>query len=271
MAAELPAAGDVEAAWRAVIARLYELTEGDRPGERVEGCTHCRSEWQERELAEVDRATAPAWLIDDFGSSAMLTWGDERDFRWFMPRLFEMLVTDPQGVTTAERLALTICMAGLDDWPDEDFDAVQSAYRALWRRLVHGPRAMRRRRLTRRMVAAPRPDPRDVLTGAAIVGLDVPALLDELFAAAAGSRAAAEDCAALAEWVAYDFEHALSDNAWPGERDVAVGFLAESTIAGLERLADGWAGEHIGKRLRDVAEHFARDGRSGAGARASTR
>src|SRR3954464_13538755 len=89
-------------------------------------------------------------------------------------------------------------MAGLDDWPDEDFDAVQSAYRALWRRLVHGPRAMRRRRLTRRMVAAPRPDPRDVLTGAGSFGLDVPALLEELFAAAAGSRAAAEDCAALA-------------------------------------------------------------------------
>src|SRR3954454_7912183 len=204
MAADLPAAGDVEAAWRAVIARLYELTEGDRPGERVEGCTHCRSEWQERELAEADRATAPAWLIDDFGSSAMLTWGDERDFRWFMPRLFEMLVTNPQGVTTAERFALTICMAGLDDWPDEDFDAVQSAYRALWRRLVHGPRPMRRRRLTRRMVAAPRPDPRAFLPGAPLVGFAGRGWPEELFPAAAGSRAAAEDCAALAEWVAYD-------------------------------------------------------------------
>src|SRR3954464_8258629 len=137
MAAEVPAAADVEAAWRAVIARLYELTEGDRPGERVEGCTHCRSEWQERELAEGDRATAPAWLIDDFGSSAMLTWGDERDFRWFMPRLFEMLVANPQAVTTAERLALPICMAGPHG-------------------LHGGPRRLARRGLRRRAIRVPR-------------------------------------------------------------------------------------------------------------------
>ena len=45
----------------------------------------------------LDRATGPPEVIDYYGFKALTTWGDERDFRWFMPRLFELLVSYPAG------------------------------------------------------------------------------------------------------------------------------------------------------------------------------
>src|SRR5918911_1370321 len=81
---EWPSTADVEAHWRDAVARLYDLTRGDRPGDRVEGCSHCVTDREERELAGLDRAIGPPEVIDYYGFKALTTWGDERAFRWFM-------------------------------------------------------------------------------------------------------------------------------------------------------------------------------------------
>jgi hypothetical protein len=269
--ADWPNTVEVQAQWREAVARLYELTRGDRPRERVEGCRHCVTEDQERELAALDRATGPPEVIDYYGFKALTTWGDERDFRWFMPRLFELFVNFPAGVTTADVLAGKIVMAGLDGWPRHERDAVHAAYRALWRLWVHGPRIVRRRQRRRRAIAAFRPDPYEILVGAVTVGLDGGALLEELFARAADTQAVAEDCVDLAELVGHYFlAPEPADCPCDPERVVARCFMADSTIAHLRRLADRWAGDDVGRRMRDIAEHLHREAPTAAGPRAST-
>ena len=60
-------------------------------------CGHSVTDREKREFAGLDRATGPPEVIDYYGFKALTTWGDERDFRWFMPRLFELLVSYPAG------------------------------------------------------------------------------------------------------------------------------------------------------------------------------
>src|SRR3954451_19507365 len=94
------------------------MTAEERPDGPVEGCTHCKSKADMDLLGSIERETAPQWLMDDFGFSAMLTWGSERDFRWFVPRILELLADHPGMASGPETIASRLRMAGLDECPE---------------------------------------------------------------------------------------------------------------------------------------------------------
>jgi hypothetical protein len=60
-----------------------------------------------------------------------------------------------------------------------------------------------------------------------------------------------------------------ADDPCDPERVVARCFVADSTIAHLRRLADRWAGDDVGRRMRDIAEHLHREAPTVAVQRAS--
>ena len=68
--------------------------------------------------------------MDDFGCSATHM-GSEREFRWFVPRILELLADHPQMVVDAERIASGLRLAGVDVWPDDEREVVRDVFVAL--------------------------------------------------------------------------------------------------------------------------------------------
>jgi hypothetical protein len=251
------AAIDADAAWRAAIAALYEMTRDDRRRGPVEGCEHCVSEDAARALGEIPREQAPERLMDRYGFKALTTWGNERDLRWFLPRLVELLALEPDRIANARIVAGKVVMAGFDDWPEEERATVRAAFLALWRLWLDGGRPWRRPWCDPVSRGALRPDA--ILPGIAVLGIDIAPLLDDLAARAHGDRALADEYLDLAELVAY---HELDDADDPydvGGRAAPRYFLTSGAVGRVEALAVHYAeAADLGEPLMMVAEHLER-------------
>jgi len=256
----IPSPEAAEREWRAAVAALYEMTRFDRPRGPVDRCEHCVSEAQAIALRAVDREAAPAELMDRYGFKAMTTWGDVRDFRWFLPRLVELLGDDPGGIADESVLVGKLEYAGWSAWPAEEREAIRRAFVALWRLWLDGGRHWRLPWCPpdiNRPIAAD-----DILAALARLGVDVAPLVDDLFARAWDDHALAEE----AVWLAEDLARAVdATNPFEGEREVARALLDEAAIARLDalavRLADADADGDpaaLGDRLLYVTERLQR-------------
>jgi hypothetical protein len=255
-----PSPEAAEREWRAAVAALYEMTRFDRPRGPVDRCDGCTSEAEARAFRAVEREAAPADLMDRYGFKAMTTWGDERDFRWFLPRLLELVGDEPGGLANADVLVGKLEYAGWSAWPEEEREAVRRAFAAIWRLWIDGGRHWR-------LPWCPpdhlRPiDAHDILPALARLGVDVAPLLDELFARATDDHDLASEAVALAEILA---EAADATNPFEGEREVARALLSDAAIARLDalalRLADADADRDpaaLGDRLLSVTERLQR-------------
>jgi hypothetical protein len=228
-------AGPAEAAereWRAAVGALYEMTRFDHPRGPVEGCPHCVGRVGMESLMGVPREDAPAEGMDRFGFKAMTTVGTEREFRWFLPRLVEVLGDDPGGIADESVLVGKLEYAGWSAWPDEERDAVRRAFVALWRLWIDGGRHWR---LPWWSPDARRPiEADDILAALARLGVDVAPLVDEVFARARNDRDLAEEAVWLAESIAAAAE---ATNPFEGDLEVATALLDEAAIARLDALA----------------------------------
>jgi len=110
---------------RAAIDELY-LAFGDvrKPGE-IDVCPCCM------ELAEVEvllskklKELTPDEL-SKYGSKVFNTVGDIPDFLYFLPRLLEIVVTNPDWWPDPEVLLPKLKEAGFPDWPDRRSNAVR--------------------------------------------------------------------------------------------------------------------------------------------------
>jgi len=73
--------------------------------------------------------------IETYASKAMTTWGDNKDFRHFLPRILELVTGDP-GDEICNEIALSkLSYADWSDWPQREQDAVEAV---LWERWKAG-------------------------------------------------------------------------------------------------------------------------------------
>jgi hypothetical protein len=258
---------DADATWREAIARLYEMTAEDRPDGPVEGCTHCKSQADMDLLGSIERETAPQWLMDDFAFSATLTWGSERDFRWFLPRILELLADHPEMASGPEIIASRLRMAGLDEWPEPEQELVRDVFVALWHLWLDGGRPWRRPWRPRRSWSWLHPS--DILLAAGEVDVDAGPLLEGFAARALGDRPLGDEYASALELIAGESEEDLELFADPlaDEPDYVAGrgdntvvrFLAsDEGIEQVEEVASHFADDELGERLRLLAQRLAR-------------
>jgi hypothetical protein len=256
-----------DAAWREAIARLSDMTAGDRPDGPVEGCTHCKSKADMDLLGSIERETAPQWLVDNFGFSAMLTWGCKRHFRWFVPRILELLADHPEMASGPEIIASRLRMAGLDEWPETEQEVVRDVFVALWHLWLDGGRPWRRPWRPRRCWWWL--DPSDILLAGGEVEVDAGPLLEEFAARALGDRPLGDEYAGALELIAGEseedlelFADALADEPAyvPGRGDnTVVRFLvSDAGVAQIEEVASHFAGDELGERLHSLAQRLAR-------------
>ncbi len=103
----------------------------------IEGCPHCVSRQDSDHLHVRSLRELTPDDVRYYAFKAMTTFGDEADFKHFLPRLLELLARELQG---SEALGLNeeliggkIALAEYSTWPDSERAAVADFFMAAWR------------------------------------------------------------------------------------------------------------------------------------------
>ncbi|HEV2235881.1 MAG TPA: hypothetical protein VGR57_04385 [Ktedonobacterales bacterium] len=128
-----------QTALRAAIGGLY-ATFASYPLKRViVGCPHCvsRADSGTLHIRALDALTADD--VRFYAFKAMTTFGDEEDFKHFLPRLLELLAREVEAGGAEEDLGFDeevlggkLAMAGYSDWPAVEREAVERFLDAMW-------------------------------------------------------------------------------------------------------------------------------------------
>jgi len=119
------------------IENMYRVFESYRVSADTQPCPCCHSSEDDQRLrSKVLRKLGPKDLYS-YATDALYTWGDERDFKHFMPRIFELLIqdsaefVDPQSVFS-KLLYVSPSSSSWRTWPIQEQTAISDYSRAVW-------------------------------------------------------------------------------------------------------------------------------------------
>ncbi len=121
---------DLEAAFE----RLYEAF-ARYAAVPMYGCPHCFSEADHARLRGKPLRELQPEDLDQYAFKAISTWGDTENFRYFLPRMLELLVRHGDaegGWLTTEQVFEKLDYAGWRAWPVRDRDAIAAFFDGLW-------------------------------------------------------------------------------------------------------------------------------------------
>jgi hypothetical protein len=127
---------------RSAVERLYQTFSRYRLPVHVEGCPHCVSDKDHALLyAKALRDLGPGELAR-YAFKALTTWGDENDFRHFLPRIFELISADGGDWTVPEAVFGKLPYGNWQTWPSDEQQAITIFFEALWSNVLdHYPHA----------------------------------------------------------------------------------------------------------------------------------
>jgi len=120
-------------ALQAAIDGLYQAFASYPLRPHVVGCACCVSPEDEARLHARPLRELTVDDLDEYASAALLTWGDEDDFRHFLPRLFELATFERFGPIDLEIVVKKLGYAGWRTWPGGEQATVEAYLSALWR------------------------------------------------------------------------------------------------------------------------------------------
>ncbi|MCE9580580.1 MAG: hypothetical protein K8W52_46095 [Deltaproteobacteria bacterium] len=156
---------------------------------------------RDRPLRSLDGAD-----LSKYAARALNTWGDQDEFRYYLPRLLELLVRQP-GWTDEATLIQKLESANWRSWPEIEQRAIEAFLRALWMALLSGE-------VTHPPMAA-------LVQGVAGAGIPVQPIIDA-WTSTAGYDAALQ----LADLITLSRRELLKDGAlgsrWPADARAAL-------------------------------------------------
>jgi hypothetical protein len=112
---------------------LYRAFASYRLGPHVEGCPHCVTAADHARIYSRPLRSLTADDLDRYAFKAMTTWGDERDFRHFLPRILELMVSGDRAWSVDPEIVLgKLADAGWRTWPEREQTALRSFLRLRW-------------------------------------------------------------------------------------------------------------------------------------------
>lgn len=97
--------------------------------ERVEGCQHCVTEDDHRDLLGAPLRELDAERLRRYSHKALNTWGDVDDLRHFLPRLLELSL---RGDADLHGLFAKLGQAGWTDWPEDERASLRACLSVWW-------------------------------------------------------------------------------------------------------------------------------------------
>lgn len=121
------------------VQNLYE-TFGCYPLQKhVDGCPCCVHESDKIALESKPLRLLSQADVGRYAFKAMTTWGGKDDFRHFLPRILELLVTK-EGLGCDEEVVLgKLALANWKEWPEQEQSALREYFRSVWRSLLFDP------------------------------------------------------------------------------------------------------------------------------------
>jgi hypothetical protein len=130
--------GDDKIDLTSAIERLYKVFSPYTPPAHPTFCTHCVSDAEDAVLRRKSLREISAEELGKYSWKAISTWGTVDQFKYLLPRLFELVVTEFRY--NPEILFKKPRYGGLDSWPPAEQAALAEYCSALWRYAVtHHP------------------------------------------------------------------------------------------------------------------------------------
>lgn len=116
------------------IAQLYQ-TFAPYPARRhMPACPHCVSQAEIDAITTVPLQSLTANSFGRYPSKAITTWGEATDYRYFLPRLLELMPDDPYDFYLGiERVCQNLAYAQWQTWPLPEQQAILDYFHAYWR------------------------------------------------------------------------------------------------------------------------------------------
>ncbi len=120
-----------------VVCELYRVFKPYRLGDDFTGCDHCVAESESQRLASIPLRDLTVRDVNRYAFKAMTTWGTERHFKHFLPRLLELAYHDYLAFDFPEVLLGKLADANWRTWPDPEPDVIQRFLEAFWLHQLH--------------------------------------------------------------------------------------------------------------------------------------
>jgi len=133
---------------REAVEGLYEAFQHYPLREWTEPCPCCHKDPEaERQLHVKPLRQLEAEQLQDYGQEALAVWGNEDDFRHFLPRLFELVLGEGDFSISLEDAFLTdphvvfgkLRLGSWRSWPAPEQAAISRYFRQLWADVIETP------------------------------------------------------------------------------------------------------------------------------------
>lgn len=122
------------------IDRLYAVFATVPRPTAVKGCSHCFDEREHAALmSPVPLRELSAAALRPYAASVLSTVGETADFRYFLPRMFEIACTDDDAWPDFGHMMSRLLIAGWATWAPDEQDSLRSLMHAYWRSVLAAP------------------------------------------------------------------------------------------------------------------------------------
>ncbi len=123
---------EAEAEVKTAIENLYRVFGRYPLAKHVEGCPCCVKNRDKRALASTSLRQLPSEKLLRFAFKAITTWGDQNDFKHFLPRILELVLSSDRIRCDEEVVLGKLGLAKWKSWAEDEQSSVQAYFRAGW-------------------------------------------------------------------------------------------------------------------------------------------
>jgi len=123
---------------RLAIENLYAIFASYPLRDDTNACPCCHSPDDEKRLHGKPLRKMNLDDLAEYATGALSVWGDETDFKHFLPRIFELSVAHGQEFVDPEMVFNKLHLGEWRYWPDAEQRAVEHFFDALWRCILDG-------------------------------------------------------------------------------------------------------------------------------------
>jgi hypothetical protein len=123
------------------IENLYDVFQSYPLRPHVEGCTHCVHPEDHMRLSAKPLRKLTSDDLGRYMFKAMTTWGDNRDFRHFLPRIMELVAQeDDLWIAVDKEIVFSKLTYGKwSTWPEREQEAIRAYFVALFNYILDRP------------------------------------------------------------------------------------------------------------------------------------